>query len=139
LDKGNEINKSVLLVDDDETHLAITEVLLEGDYSVFKVKSGKEALDFLGQNHVLPDLILLDILMPSMDGWVVFDKINDLAALKFTPIMFYTSLDEESAREKAYELGAFDYVTKPCEQSILLGKIKDALQKAETRRQQYST
>jgi putative two-component system response regulator len=129
--------KSILLVDDDEIHLALTESSLKNEYKIFMVKSGKEALEFLGQGQVIPDIILLDILMPEMDGWIVFDKISDIAALKFTPIMFYTSLDEDNAREKAYELGAFDYITKPCKQPILLSKIKDTLQKAELKKQQY--
>jgi len=129
-------HKNILLVDDDEIHLSTTESLLKDEYEIFMVKSGKEALEFLSKGQIIPDLILLDILMPEMDGWVVFDKINDIAALKFTPIMFYTSLDEESAREKAYELGAFDYVTKPCKRSVLLDKIKDTLQKAEIKKQQ---
>jgi CheY-like chemotaxis protein len=122
--------KIILLVDDDEIHLAITELSLKDEYEILMVKSGEEALEFLNKGQVIPDLIMLDILMPVMDGWIVFDKINDIAALKFTPIMFYTSLDEESAKEKAYELGAFDYMTKPCEQSVLLSRIKDTLQKA---------
>ena len=129
--------KLILLVDDDEIQLAITESELKDEYEVVMVKSGEEALEFLGKNHVIPDLILLDILMPEMNGWEVFDKINDIATLKLTPIMFYTLLDEESAKEKAYELGAFDYITKPCEQSVLLDKIKNTIQKAELRKQQY--
>jgi len=128
-------HKSILLVDDDEIHLLLTESSLKDEYKVFMVKSGKEALEFLGKDHIVPDLILLDILMPEMDGWAVFDRINDIAALKFTPIMFFTSLDEESAREKAYEMGAFDYVTKPCKQPVLLEKIKNTLQKAELKKQ----
>jgi CheY-like chemotaxis protein len=135
--KNDNSRKSILMVDDDEMHLSLTEALLKDEYEVFMVKSGKEALEFLGTGQIIPDLILLDILMPEMDGWAVFDKINDIAALKFTPIMFFTSLDEESAREKAYEIGAFDYVTKPCNQPVLLDKIKDTLQKAELKRQQY--
>ena len=130
-------HKSILMVDDDEMHLSVTESFLKDQYKVFLVKSGKEALEFLGADKTIPDLILLDILMPEMDGWAVFDKINDIAALKFTPIMFYTSLDEESAKEKAYELGAVDYITKPCKPSILREKIKDTLQKAELKKQQY--
>ena len=129
--------KTLLLVDDDEIHLAITENSLKGEYKVFMVKSGEEALEFLGKSQIIPDLILLDILMPEMDGWIVFDKINDIASLKFTPIMFYTSLDEESAKEKAYELGAFDYIIKPCDQSVLLNKIRATLQKVESEKQQY--
>ncbi|WP_461247586.1 response regulator, partial [Treponema sp. R6D11] len=100
---------------------------LMDEFEVFMVKSGKEALEFLSKKGSIPDLILLDILMPEMDGWIVFDRIHDIAALEFTPIMFYTSLEEESAKEKAYELGAFDYIDKPCEKSILLTKIKDTL------------
>jgi CheY-like chemotaxis protein len=135
----NDVNsrKSILLVDDDETHLTITELSLKDDYEVFMVKSGEEALGLLNKSKIIPDLILLDILMPTMDGWVVFDKIQDIAALKLTPIMFYTTLDEESAKEKAYELGAFDFITKPCERTVLLSKIKDTLQKVELKRQQY--
>ena len=129
--------KIILLVDDDEIHLSITESELKDEYEVVMVRSGEEALEYLGKSQTIPDLILLDILMPMMDGWVVFDKINDIAALKFTPIMFYTSLDEESAKEKAYEIGAFDYITKPCEQSVLLNKIKGTLQKTELQKQQY--
>jgi len=133
--KDNNSRKIILLVDD-EIHLSITESSLKDEYEIFIVKSGEEALAFLDKGQAIPDLILLDILMPEMDGWVVFDKINDIAALKSTPIMFYTSLDEESAEEKAYELGAFDYITKPCEQSVLQNKIRDTLQKAELRKQQ---
>jgi putative two-component system response regulator len=136
MSKDINSRKSILLVDDDEIHLSITELSLKDEYEIFMVKSGKEALDFLGKSQIIPDLILLDILMPEMDGWIVFDKINDIAALKFTPIMFYTSLDDGSALEKAYEIGAFDLITKPCEQSVLLNKIRDTLQKAELQKQQ---
>jgi CheY-like chemotaxis protein len=129
--------KTILLVDDDEIHLSITELSLKDKYETFVVKSGEEALEFLRKSKIIPDLILLDILMPEMDGWIVFDKITDITALKFTPIMFYTSLDEESAKEKAYELGAFDFITKPCEQSILINKIEDTLHKAESQKRQY--
>jgi len=135
--KDANSSKIILLIDDDEIHLEITELSLKDEYKIYMVKSGEEALEFLSKSQVIPDLILLDILMPMMDGWIVFDKINDIAALKFTPIMFYTSLDEESAREKAYEIGASDYITKPCEQSVLLNKISDTLQKAELKKRQY--
>ena len=135
--KDSNSRKIILLVDDDEIHLSITEYALKDEYEVFMVKSGEEALEFLRKGQIIPDLILLDILMPIMDGWVVFDKINDIASLKFTPIMFCSSLDEENAREKAYELGAFDYITKPCDQAILLKRIKDTLEKAELKKREY--
>ena len=129
--------KVVFMVDDDELHHISVESHLENDYQVFKALSGKEALELLNSRQVIPDLILLDILMPEMDGWAVFDKIQDIAALKNTPIMFYSSLDEDSAKEKAYELGAFDFLTKPCPRSILLSRIKDSLEKAEQIKLKY--
>ena len=135
--KDANSRKIILLVDDDKIHLEITEFVLKDEYDIFMVKSGEEALEFLGKSQIIPDLILLDVLMPMMNGWIVFDKINDIAALKFTPIMFYTSLDEESAKEKAYEMGAFDYITKPCERSVLLNKIRSTLQKTELQKRQY--
>jgi len=129
--------KAILIIDDDEVHLVYTQTSLKDDYDVLMVKSGKETLEFLGKDQNIPDLVLLDILMPEMDGWTVFDKINAIADLKFTPIMFYSSLEEEDAKEKAYELGAFDYITKPCKKSVLLDRIKDTLQKAELKKQHY--
>ena len=136
---ANDTNprKNILVVDDEVIQLEITKAQLKNDFNVYTVKSGQEALNFLNSNKIVPDLILLDILMPSMDGWIVFDRINDIAALEFTPIMFYTSLDEESAKEKAYELGAFDFITKPCDQAVLLSRIGETLKKAELRKKQY--
>jgi PleD family two-component response regulator len=129
--------KTILLVDDDVIHLSITEISLKDQYDINMVKSGKEALEFLQKNQIIPDLIMLDILMPEMDGWTVYDKINDIASLKFTPIMFFTSLDDEGTKEKAYELGAFDYIVKPCEPTYLLGRIEDTLHKADLKKQEY--
>jgi CheY-like chemotaxis protein len=137
MSKDNNSRKTILLVDDDVIHLSITEISLKEQYDIQTVKSGKGALEFLEKSKNVPDLIMLDILMPEMDGWTVFDKISDIAALKFTPIMFFSSVDDEGTKEKAYELGAFDYITKPCEPSYLLSRIEDTLHKAELKRQQY--
>jgi CheY-like chemotaxis protein len=133
----NNSRKTILLVDDDVVHLTLTEVSIKDHYDVHMVKSGKEALEFLGKGQIIPELIMLDILMPEMDGWTVFDRITDIASLKFTPIMFFSSVDDESSKEKAYALGALDYITKPCKKEFLLKRIEDALQKAEIKRQQY--
>jgi putative two-component system response regulator len=135
--KDNNSRKTILLIDDDVIHLSITEISLKEKYDIHMVKSGKEALEFLEKSQIIPDLIMLDILMPEMDGWTVFDKINDIAALKFTPIMFFSSLDDDETKEKAYELGAFDYIVKPCDPSYLLNRIEETLQKAELKKQQY--
>jgi DNA-binding response OmpR family regulator len=135
--KDNDTRKKILLVDDDVIHLSITEISLKDKFDVQMVKSGKEALELFEKSKAIPDLIMLDILMPEMDGWTVYDKINDIAALKFTPIMFFTSVDDEGTKEKAYELGAFDYIVKPCKPAFLINRIEDTLQKADLKKQQY--
>jgi len=136
---ANELiaRKIILLVDDDEMHLQVTELALKDNYDVYMVKSGKEALNFLTKGETVPDLILLDIIMPDMDGWIVFDKIHDIASLKFIPIIFYTSLDENGSKEKAYDIGVFDYIIKPCEQADLLSRIGIALQKTGLEKWHY--
>jgi len=135
--KEDNSRKSILLIDDDAVHLSMTELELKDKYDILMVKSGKEALELLEKGHIVPDLIMLDILMPEMDGWAVFDKINDIAALKFTPIMFYTSVEDENTKEKAYAIGALDYITKPCNPSFLRSRVEEDLRKAELKRQQF--
>jgi PleD family two-component response regulator len=130
-------SRIILIVDDDEPHLVFVELSLKDEYTIYKAKSGEEALEFLGKGEVIPDLILLDILMPVMDGWIVYDRISDIASLKATPIMFFTSLDEKSAIDRAYELGAIDYLIKPCNRLALANRVKDTLQKADLRKKKY--
>jgi len=137
MEKDNNTKKVILLVDDDEIHLQITELVLSEFYEIHTVKSGKEALEFLNKGQNVPDLMLLDILMPEMDGWSLYDKIVDIVSLKFTPIMFYSSLDENNAKERAYALGAVDFITKPCERPVLLERIGKAIQNAELKKKQY--
>jgi len=129
MEKEKKQHKTILLVDDDEIHLLFTELLLNDEYKIFKVKSGKEALKFLEKKHVVPDLIMLDVMMPEMDGWEVFNKIKEIAALKSTPIMFFSSMEDESIKKKAIEIGASDFVIKPCEQTDLLNRIRETFQK----------
>jgi len=148
-------HKTILLVDDDEIHLLFTELLLNDEYEIFTVKSGKEALKLLDKKHdkkhekkhdkehdkkhdkkhIVPDLIMLDVMMPEMDGWEVFNKIKKIAALKSTPIMFFSSMEDKSARKKAHEIGASDFVIKPCDQTDLLNRIKDVLKKAKHKKE----
>jgi CheY-like chemotaxis protein len=72
--------KKILLVDDDEIQLSITKAILENDYEIIQTQSGKEALGYLYKGLV-PDLILLDIIMPEMDGWETFNRIKSVSLL----------------------------------------------------------
>ena len=119
--------KKILLIDDDEIHLVTAELYLKDEYEIYKAKSGKEALNYLYNNDFTPDLIMLDIVMPEMDGWEVFNRIKAIGLLKNTPIVFLTSADGEKERKRARELGAVDYITKPFNMSFLKSTLKEII------------
>jgi len=124
----NEANKKLLIVDDNEVHLVIAENILKGKYDVTTAKSGKEALTLLSKG-LIPNLILLDVLMPEMDGWETYNKIKGISLLRNVPIAFLTSLD--GVREKLYasRIGAADLITKPYEGDELISRIEKMLEK----------
>jgi DNA-binding response OmpR family regulator len=124
-----EKKKKVFLIDDDEIHLITAELFLKGEYEVHKAKSGKEALDYLRDNKFVPDIILLDIVMPNMDGWEVFNRIKGLDFLNKVPIVFLTSVTEETEKKRAYKMGIADYCVKPFNMTELKSLIKDVIKK----------
>ena len=123
--------KKILFVDDDEIQHAIAESILKEDFEVFKAKSGEEALQYLYSSEFTPNLILLDIMMPNMDGWEVFNRIRGISLLKKVPIAFLTALTESSEEKRAFEIGADDFIKKPYEKEELLSRIKTILDKQE--------
>jgi len=122
------IKKKILVVDDGEVHLLIVDGILKGKYDTATAKSGKEALAIISKGYI-PDFILLDVLMPEMDGWETFNKIKGISLLKDVPIAFLTSLDGEREKLYASRIGAADMITKPCEGEELLERIKSILEK----------
>ena len=116
--------KKVLFVDDDDMQLTSVEFLLKDEYEIFKATSGEEALKYLNNHEFTPNLVLLDILMPEMDGWEVFNRIRAIGYLKNVPIVFLTSVEGEAEMEKAFKLGPADYIIKPCEDEELKSRVK---------------
>jgi DNA-binding response OmpR family regulator len=123
--------KKILIVDDNEVHLVIAENILKGKYDVTTAKSGKDALILLSKG-LIPSLILLDVLMPDMDGWETYNKIKGISLLKNVPIAFLTSLD--GVREKLYasRIGAADMITKPYDGEELINRIEKMLENRST-------
>lgn len=115
--------KKILLIDDDIIQHNIVENMLKEDYEIFMVKSGKDALRYLYDGSFAPNLILLDILMPEMDGWEVFNRIKALSLLKNVPIVFLTAVNTTAEEKHAYEIGAADFITKPYVKEDLAGRI----------------
>ena len=118
-------NKTILVVDDTIANLDIL-VELFSDYDVIDTASGSEALAIVKEEKV--DLILLDIMMPNMDGYEVCQKLKSNASTKDIPIIFITAKTDEESIEKAYSIGGSDYVTKPFRPKELLARVKRELQ-----------
>ena len=120
--------KKILLVDDNDIHLLIASNILKDKYETVTAKSGKDALGLLTKGLV-PCLILLDVLMPEMDGWETYNKIKGIGLLRNVPVAFVTSLD--GVREKLYasSIGASDFITKPYDRDQLLKKVEEMLER----------
>jgi len=117
-------DKTILAVDDTVTNLDILEELLD-QYDVISTISGKDALKIIDEEEV--DLILLDIMMPDMDGFEVCQILKSNERTKDIPIIFITARTDEDSIEKAYDLGGADYVTKPFRPKELLSRVKKEL------------
>jgi putative two-component system response regulator len=120
--------RTLLLVDDDEVHLAVTGKMLRNEYEIITAKSGKEALGHLIKGAV-PDLILLDILMPNMDGWETYNRIRGISLLRDVPIAFLTSVKGENEEQQAHEMGAADFIPKSCKKDEFLSRINTIIVK----------
>ena len=125
--------KRIMVVDDDKVLLKNAAVLLGVNYSVSLYSSGREALKALKalSDNVLPDLILLDVKMPDIDGYSVIQQINEMPQCKNIPVVFVTGMSDEEDELKGLQLGAADYIKKPFSQKILLARISNLLKKSE--------
>ncbi len=102
----------VLLVDDVPTNIQVLKEALVGEYIVTFATDGKKALE-LAKVEPQPDLILLDIMMPGMDGYEVCLKLQEDKATQGIPVIFVTAKDEEHDEERGFAVGGVDYITKP--------------------------
>jgi len=123
--------KNILAVDDSPLNLDVLTETLNELYNVSATISGKDALDILEEE--VPDLILLDIMMPEMDGYEVCRRIKDSERYSDIPIIFLTAKNETEDIVKAYELGAADYISKPFNPPELLARVKAHLEIKESR------
>jgi CheY-like chemotaxis protein len=125
--------KKILLVDDkkDQIYFIKTtfEELFGKEYSIISAESGKKCFELL-EKKIIPDLILLDIMMPEMDGWEVFDKLKANPLWKEIPIVILTARTDGFA-ENAAELIADDYIKKPIDVKELKIRIDKVLKEHE--------
>jgi len=117
--------KTILVVDDNPDVLTSLKVGLEevsGDYQILMAEDGKKCLEML-KNNTKPDIILLDIMMPQMSGWEVFDRIKENPSWKTIPVVFLTARTDRTAKNAGSFLGD-DYIEKPFNISDLKKRIE---------------
>lgn len=112
----------ILVVDDNLTNLQHISSQLSSEYNVVLAKSGRQALNIAARQ--LPDLILLDVEMPEIDGFETFARLRQNIILKRIPVIFLTANHDSATEIKALDSGAKDFITKPYEKNILLHRIE---------------
>ncbi|KEA63766.1 diguanylate cyclase [Marinobacterium lacunae] len=125
LDTLGTADSRILVVDDDlSTRLALVKILRKEGYDVYQACGGQEALDYLS-THPLPDLVVLDVVMPDVDGYAVCRTLRALD--RNLPVVMLTGLDDMEAIDRAFSCGATDFVTKPINWALLIPRVRYSL------------
>ena len=115
--------KVILVVDDDATNLRTLGEMLRPEYRVRLASSGEDALRIAGSDP-RPDLILLDVMMPVMDGYEVLRRLQADEKTRAIPVIFVTALHDEDSELRGFELGAADFIHKPIRAAVALSRIR---------------
>lgn len=116
----------ILIVDDEISNIEIMSAALEDEYEVCFATSGEEALSVA--QTVLPDLVLLDVLMPGIDGYEVCKRFKKERMLADIPVIFTTGLNDQEAEVRGLSIGAIDYVTKPIQPVVLRARVANHIE-----------
>lgn len=116
----------ILVVDDDPALLEQAEEILSPKYQVSLARTGRQAVDFLSRGGEA-DLILLDILMPEMDGYETIEAIRQTESCQEIPVVFLTSLTDSESEVQGLSSGAADFIVKPFDSRVLLARIERRL------------
>jgi putative two-component system response regulator len=118
--------KTILIVDDTAANIDLLKKILGQEFRVKVALSGEQALKVISKNNDI-DMLLLDIMMPGMDGYTVCKTLKENPATEHIPVIFVTAMSEELNEEKGLLLGAVDYITKPLKPAITLARIRTHL------------
>ncbi|MDH2432313.1 diguanylate cyclase [Pokkaliibacter sp. MBI-7] len=124
-------HQTVLIVDDEKSNLKILSDLLRDDVRVILAKSGEQAIAKAEQYR--PDLVLLDIVMPKMNGFDVIQHLKQQASTSTIPVIFVSALGDTDNEVRGFDLGACDYIQKPFQSSLVRARVKLHLQLAKQR------
>lgn len=118
---------TILIVDDTSTNLMLLSDLLKNDYIVKVAKSAKKGFEILESLEYKIDLILLDVVMPEMDGYTMCKELKNNPRSSNIPVIFVTAKDNEQDEEYGLNLGAIDYITKPFNQTIIKLRVRNQI------------
>ena len=123
------INKSILIVDDESRmRKLIKDFLVVKGYNILEAEDGEKALQIFEENQSKIDLILLDVMMPKLDGWSVLRQIRQISKV---PIIMLTARGEEQDELFGFELGVDEYISKPFSPKILVARVEAILKRTE--------
>ena len=115
----------ILIVDDEPTNLQILRQVLHEDYRLLFARDGEKALQLATDE--LPNLILLDVMMPGLTGLETCRRLKEKAATQAMPVIFVTALSEVSDESAGFEAGAVDYITKPISPAVVRARVRTHL------------
>ncbi len=124
----------VLVVDDSPTNIDVLSNSLRPDYIVKAATNGKKALQIAFSDNQ-PDIILLDIMMPEMDGYEVCERLKSDPATQNIPVIFITAMSETVDEEMGLALGAVDYITKPFSPALIKARVRNHIKLKQQRDQ----
>lgn len=131
-------DKTILIVDDSRLNIQVlSDILKEKSYRIALARSGKMALEFVEMKR--PDLILLDIMMPEIDGFEVCRRLKSKDETKNIPIIFISGLDKSKDIVKGFKAGAVDYIVKPFQKEVVLARVNTHLKLSETQQKLKNT
>jgi diguanylate cyclase (GGDEF)-like protein len=123
---GPPKRQKILIIDDTLANIEILHKILQGDYDIFFAKNGADGVRIVKQES--PDLILLDIMMPDMDGYQVCAVLKGDPKTASIPVIFITAMGSDEDETKGLECGAIDYITKPISPPIVKARVKNHLE-----------
>lgn len=124
---------TILIVDDTPDNLTLLSQLLKDDYRIRLAQNGAKALEITSSDNP-PDLVLLDIMMPDMDGFEVAKRMREHPSSEGTPVIFVTAMTSDDARMKGLDLGAVDFITKPIDPQALKHRVRNFMRYVQMRK-----
>lgn len=123
----------ILIVDDEDINIDILKSGLNEEYDIYAAKTGLKALEII--KKVKPNIVLLDLVMPEMDGYETISKIKEINEINEIPVIFLTALKGLDHKTKGFDLGAADYVTKPFDIVEVKARVKNHIEISESKRE----